>query len=181
MCYLETVLRSPAPTRPSFNMKGTTILTLCLTTLTLLTLSTGIALGDGAGAVSVTQTFHNTVQTMPVTNPCTGANGTVTTTYNGVAHATFLTSGIGAGTGWITFTLTGTFVLTPDDPSQPTFTGHVTVWDGGSFNLNNFATTMIFIIHATGSDGSTLTFHQVAHVSVSASGIFLSFNKPTCG
>ncbi len=63
----------------------------------------------GAGAVSVTQTFHNaTVTFLPpdpnASNPCTGAPGILTLTYNGVSHMTFLTSGVGAGTGWGTFT-----------------------------------------------------------------------------
>ena len=139
------------------------------------------AFAAGAGAVSVTQTFHNATQSFPTPNPCTGDLGTVTLTYNGVAHATFLTSGVGAGTGWETFTSTGDFVFTPLDPTKPTFTGHFTTWDGENFNLKNFAGTSTFILHGTGSDGSRLTFHDVAHFSVSASGITLSFDKPTCG
>src|SRR5438034_6370175 len=78
---------------------------------------------SGAGAVSFTQTFHNAVQTMPVPNPCTGAPGTVTLTYNGVAHAPFLTSGVGAGTGWGTFTATGAVACVPTDSSQPSLSG----------------------------------------------------------
>jgi hypothetical protein len=139
------------------------------------------AFAAGAGAVSITQTFHNAAQSFPSPNPCTGDFGTVTATVNGVAHVTFLTSGVGAGTGWATFTNTGDFVFTPVDPTKPTFTGHFTAWDGQNFNLHNFAATSTFIVHGTGSDGSRLTFHDVAHFSVSASGITLSFDKPTCG
>ena len=149
--------------------------------LGLLLFVTSSALAAGAGAVSVTQTFHNATQTFPSPNPCTGDPGTVTTISNGVAHATFLTSGVGAGTGWFTFTATGDFVFTPADPTKPTFTGHFTAWDGENVNLKNFAATSTFVLHGTGSDGSTLTFHDVAHISVSASGITLSFDKPTCG
>lgn len=139
------------------------------------------AFAAGAGAVSITQTFHNAIQTMPAANPCTGDPGMVTITYNGVAHATFLTSGVGAGTGWETFTATGDFVFTPNDLTKPTFTGNFTAWDGENINLQNFAATAIFVLHGTGSDGSTLTFHDVAHFSVSASGVTISFDKPTCG
>jgi hypothetical protein len=139
---------------------------------------------SGAGAISVTQTFHNATQTFvpPDPNavqPCTGVLGTLTITYNGVAHSTFLTSGVGAGTGWATFTATGTFTFAGADGVN--FTGRFTAWDGQNFNLQNFAATSILRVKGTGSDGSSLTFHDVAHISVSASGITLSFDKPTCG
>lgn len=139
---------------------------------------------SGAGAVSVTQTFHNATQTFvpPDPNavqPCTGVLGTLTITYNGVAHSTFLTSGVGAGTGWATFTATGTFTFAGADGVN--FTGRFTAWDGQNFNLQNFAATSILRVKGTGSDGSSLMFHDVFHISVSASGITLSFDKPTCG
>jgi len=137
------------------------------------------AQASGAGAVSVTQTFHNATQSFPSPNPCTGALGTLTLTENGVAHFTFLTSGVGAGTGWGTFTATGTLVFAQVD--GVIFTGHFTAWDGQNFNLQNFAATSILVVHATGTDGSSLTFRDVFHISVSASGITLSFDKPTCG
>src|SRR5438128_10945837 len=95
---------------------------------------------SGAGAVSFTQTFHNAVQTMPVPNPCTAAPGTVTLTYNGVAHATFLTSGVRAGTGWETFTATGDFAFVPADPSQPSISAEVTTGSGDSEKRTNFPT-----------------------------------------
>jgi hypothetical protein len=36
-------------------------------------------------------------------------------------------------------------------------------------------------VRGTGSDGSTLNFHVVAHLNESASGITFSFEKPRCG
>lgn len=142
------------------------------------------AQASGAGAVSITQTFHNATQTFvppdpQAVNPCTGVLGTLTITYNGVAHFTFLTSGVGAGTGWGTFTATGTFTFAGVDGVS--FTGHFTAWDGQNFNLKNSTTTGTFVIHGTGSDGSSLTFHDVFHMTVSASGITLAFDKPSCG
>jgi hypothetical protein len=134
---------------------------------------------SGAGAVSVTQTFHNATQSMSSNQPCTGVPGNLTLTFNGVSHFTFLTSGVGAGTGWGTFTATGTFSFVGED--GVTFTGQFTNWDGENLNLKNFAATSTLIVHGTGSDGSSLTFHEVAHISVSASGITVSFDKPTCG
>src|SRR5260370_23939074 len=86
----------------------------------LLLVTNVTASAAGAGAVSFTQTFHNATDSFPSNNPCTGAPGTLTLTYNGVFHATELTSGQGAGTFWVTGTMTGAFVFTPDDvATQP--------------------------------------------------------------
>ncbi len=166
-------------------MKGGVVLLLCAMALLMLMLPAGLARGGGAGAVSFTHAFHDFTQSFSAANPCSGAPATVTVTENGVFHINVLTSGVGAGTGWATFTGTGSFVLTPADPSQPTFTGMFTVWDGENFNLNNFAATMILVIHGTGSDGSTLSFHDVAHITVltttSPPTVVISFENPTCG
>ena len=135
----------------------------------------------GAGAVSSTQAFHNATDSFAASNPCTGVPATITETYNGVFHYTFLTSGQGAGTGWATGTMTGDFVLTPDDVSQPSYSGHFTTWFGDNNNLLNGTETAILAAHATGSDGSILRYHEVAHLSVSATGVTISFDKPSCG
>jgi hypothetical protein len=167
-------------------MNRKTTLTLSITAMWMLAATTGLALGSGAGAVSLTQNFIDSTQTFPVPSLCGSGNGTLTFTFNAVFHVTFLTSGVGAGTGWGTFTQTGTFVFTPFDPTLPTFTGMLTGWDGFNFNLNNFAFTSIFVVHATGSDGSTLTFHDAMHITIlnplsSNPNIVVSFDKPSCG
>ncbi len=168
-------------------MKKITALVATVAALVILAIPASAA---GAGAVSMTQTFQNATQTFPAGLPCIdppgSVTGTVDITFSGVFHVTFLTSGVGAGTGWATMTATGDFVFTPIDPSRPTFTGHFTAWDGENLNLNNFAATAIFVIHGTGSDGSTLTFHDVAHITVlnptsSSPTIVVNFDKPTCG
>jgi hypothetical protein len=139
------------------------------------------ASANGAGAVSFTQNFHNVTASFPTPNPCTGVSGMVSVTYNGVFHITTLTSGIGAGTFWATGTQTGTFVFTPDDPTQPTYSGRFTTWFGDNNNLQNGSETSTFSLRGTGSDGSTLLFHDVMHASVSASGAVNTFDKPSCG
>jgi hypothetical protein len=149
--------------------------------LLLVGITTISAAGAGAGAVSYTQTFHNATDVQPFGNPCTNEPGTVTLTYNGVFHATELTSGQGAGTFWVTGTMTGDFVITPDDASQPSYTGHFATWFGDNNNLHNGTETSTLSVHGTGSDGSTLRFHDVAHLSASASGLTVFFDKPSCG
>jgi hypothetical protein len=131
----------------------------------------------GAGAVSFTQNWHNVTDTSTDVNPCSGAPGTLTLTYNAVFHVTTLEN----GTYWATFTQTGAFSFVPFDSSQPSYTGHFTVWDGDNWNNRNTTETVTFMVRGTGSDGSTLTFHEVEHISSSASGATLSFDKLRCG
>src|SRR5438093_2947543 len=114
------------------------------------------AQAQGAGAISVTQTFHNAVQTFAppdpnAVQPCTGVPGTLTITFNGVAHFTVLTSGVGAGTGVATFTATGTFSFAGSDGVN--FSGRFTACDGQNLNLQNFAETAIIVIIRTCPDG----------------------------
>lgn len=142
------------------------------------------AQASGAGAVSSTQTFHNATATMDIVNPCSGVPGTLTLVYDGVFHLTILTSGVGAGTGRATLTATGTFTLVQID--GVTFTGQLTTWNGDNANLTSIANTAILVINGTGSDGSTLTFHDVAHFTVvgldtSSPSLIVDFDKPTCG
>lgn len=147
----------------------------------LLIASTSV-FADGNGATSFTQTFHNATQTFSppdpsASNPCTGAAATIQLTYNGVFHITVN----GAGDGWVTGTQTGAIVLTPVDPTQPSYTGHFATWFGGAENNRNFLDHFTFSVNAVGSDGSTLTFHETGHFSVSASGMTETFDKTSCG
>lgn len=149
----------------------------CVATACLLLLTLSSAFADGNGATTFTQTFHNAVATFPNTNPCTGAPGTLTITYNGVFH--FIVNK--AGDYWDTGTQTGDFVFLPDDATQPSYTGRFQNWFGDSINNHNQVDHMTFTVHGAGSDGSTLIFHETAHFSVSASGMAETFDKPTCG
>jgi hypothetical protein len=135
----------------------------------------------GAGAQSFTETVKDFTEVSTDVNPCTGDPGTLTLTYNGVFHVTFLTAGKGAGTFWATGTLTGTFSFVPFDSSKPSYTGRFTTWFGENGNLQNGTQTATLRVRGIGSDGSVLQFHDVAHMSVSASGITFSFDKPRCG
>jgi len=151
-----------------------------LVVVALLLLAAPSAFAEGAGAISYTQTFKNVTEVFYDVNPCSGAPATITITYNGGFHVTQLTSGQGAGTFWATGTQTGNFTLVPDDPAQPTYTGHFAAWFGDNDNLHNGTETSTFNVHGTGSDGSTLSFRATEHMSVSASGITLAFDKLAC-
>jgi hypothetical protein len=118
-----------------------------------------------AQATTTTMHFSDTVSSADV-NPCTGAPGTVTETLRGVAHSTELAN----GTFHETFTVTESFTFVPDDPSQPTYTGHATFWDGENSNTRTFTATFTGHVNVRGSDGSRITDHFVAHVTINANG-----------
>ena len=171
----ERVTRSPHGEKGS-PMRAKCLLAVLVVAVAAL-LAVPAASSAGAGAVSSTQNWHNVTETSTDVNPCSGAPGTLTLTYNAVFHVTTLAN----GTYWVTFTQTGAFSFVPFDSSQPSFTGHFTVWDGDNWNNRNTTETVTFSIHGTGSDGSTLTLHEVEHISARASGTTLSFDKLRCG
>lgn len=127
----------------------------------LLCLSGGPALAAAphGKTVTVTEHTHGTWVETDDTNPCTGDTITVTVTGNGVQHVTYFTN---SDEFWGTFTETGKGTFTD---SGVTYTGHFTVW--GNFNLNekNANTTFTFSLRFTGSDGSVVIGHEVAHMS----------------
>lgn len=135
------------------------------------------AFAAGAGAVSYTQIDKNVTDVTADFNPCSGAPGTLTQTYNDIFHVTELTSGQGAGTDWATGTMEGTLTFVPSDPALPTYTGHFTVWFGGNDNLRNGNQTFTFSAIALGSDGSMVRQTEVGHLNVSATGVIVSFDK----
>lgn len=139
------------------------------------------AFADGNGAQTLTITMKNAyIPFGPGANPCSGASGTLAAaSVNGVLHETINK----AGDVWDTGTLTGTFQFVPNDPSQPTYSGHGTSWFGDSLNSQNTVNHFTMNLNLTGSDGSTITWHEVGHFSVSATGIPNNFDNVsiTCG
>jgi hypothetical protein len=118
-----------------------------------------------AQAETTTTHFSDTAS-FPDVNPCSGATGTLTIVTEGVLHTTALDNGTFHETG----TDTGTFTFVPDDPSQPTYTGHFASRFGEDVNSRNFTATSAFRVVLTGSDGSRLTVQELAHVTVHADG-----------
>ena len=142
-----------------------------------------------AKPVTVTEHEHKVTSTFHDVIPCFGADGapaTITTTENGVFHVT--AAGIDDDGNVIppyhvTGTFTGTFVAVPDDSSLPTFTGRFTQWFGENSNSGgSLIDTFTFHVIGHGSDGSTLKFHENAHITVGPDGtVTVSFDKPRCG
>jgi hypothetical protein len=126
-----------------------------------------------AQAETTTTHFSDTTST-PDVNPCTGVPGTSTDTVKGVTHVTELPD----GSFHETTTVTDRFTFVADDPSQPTYTGKSTFWFGANLNSQNLTSTVTFNVTAKGSDGSRITLHGVAHVTLHADGtVTVEFEK----
>jgi len=74
--------------------------------------------------------------------------------------------------------------ITIVDSNDVTFTGRITAW--GNFNLNekNTNNTFTLTVSLSGSDGSTITVHEVQHFALNANGVVtVEFDKMnlTCG
>jgi hypothetical protein len=110
-------------------------------------------------------------------NPCTGAPGTFSVTFEGVSH----TSISADGSVHHTATVTGETVFTPDDPSQPTYKGKFAAWDGQN-GAQDATITSTATFHDTliGSDGSRIRDQGVAHVTVLTDGtVAVEFDRFT--
>jgi hypothetical protein len=134
---------------------------------------------NGNGSQTCTVHFKDAVQTFHIGPPpsCLIA-GTVTQTFNGVFHIIINK----AGDDWSTSTMTGSFVLVPDDPSIPTYTGHLTTWFGESDNNQNSVMHFTINAHGTAPNAPPFDYHETFHFSTSASGTnpLLFFDKATC-
>ena len=144
--------------------------------------SAALAAPGGTGhTVTMTEVTHGDFDAgLTDPNPCTGAavvsadaSGTV------VDHVTYFPAGDEV---WATFTETAKITIV--DSNDVTFTGRITAW--GNFNLNekNTNNTFTLTVKLSGSDGSTITIHEVQHFALNANGVVtVEFDKMslTCG
>ena len=138
-------------------MKRLLLLVLVLLSAALL------APAAAAAAAAQTETIHfSGTDSRASQNLCSGAPGTLTIVFSGVVHTTDLAD----GTRHMTGTTTGTVTFVPDDPSQPSYAGHLTERSGQGVATITIANNII--LH--GSDGSLGKQHILFHVTVNANG-----------
>jgi hypothetical protein len=82
---------------------------------------------------------------------------------------------------WFTGTMTGTFVATTLAAPSVTYAGHFTQWFGDENNKQNGVEHSTFNVHGSGSDGSTVSFHENDHATINANGVTVSFDHVRCG
>lgn len=128
-----------------------------------------------AGQATTTTERSRQVDVNPgETNPCNGSTGTVTDDEQDVFHITEFDDGTYRFTGHSTVDVT----FEPDDPSQPSYTGHETFMIAEASTSRTFTTTSRERVRVRGTDGSFLTISELVHFSVSASGVSVSFERP---
>ncbi len=109
------------------------------------------------------------------TNPCTGASGTIVDDEQDVFHITSLSNGTLQLTGHSTVAV----MFVPDDPNGVRYDGHETFAFSENGTEEAFTTTLTTTVRVKGTDGSFLTFREVAHVTVTAPGVTSTFDRPT--
>jgi hypothetical protein len=133
--------------------------------------------GGSGNTVTTTQNFHGVV-TFPSTNPCTGNPAVVTAASNVVTHETFFPA---TGQDHVTFTNEFSFTVVE---AALTATGHFTTHSNFNMNQQNSNSSFTSSEHATQSDGTTVTFKEVAHFTLNPGGtLTVSFDRPSlsCG
>jgi len=144
--------------------------------LVVFVLLSAALLAPAATAAAETQTIlFSGTDSRAEQNLCTGAPGTLTIVFSGVTHTTDL----GDGTLHMTGTTTGTVTFEPDDPSQPSYTGHLTEQSGQGTDTITIADNIV--LH--GSDGSLGKLHILFHLTVNANGTVttsIDTNRLTC-
>lgn len=144
-----------------------------------LALAGAAAAAGGTHTQSYTDTFHGT-QTTTDYNPCSGDVVDLSMTTNDVAHVTYFPA---SDESWFTFTEEDSFTAT-DEGTGVVYTGHATFWGGGNVNRQNSNSTFTSTIRGRGSDGSTISYHEIGHFTMLPDGeLAVSFDKPrvTCG
>jgi hypothetical protein len=108
------------------------------------------------------------------TNPCTGATGTIVDEEQDVFHITALADGSTRLTGHGTTSVS----FTPDDPGEVAYAGHETFAFSEISTSRTFVTTMATHLRIKGTDGTFLTIREVAHLTVSPTGVKAAFDEP---
>jgi len=144
--------------------------------LMVLVLLSAALLAPAAALATETATIHfSGTDSRAEQNLCSGAPGTLTIVFSGVIHTTDL----GDGTVQRTGTTTGTVTFVPDDPSQPSYTGHLTEVSGQGAGTITIADDIV--LHS--SDGSLGKLHILFHLTENANGTVtasIDTNRLTC-
>ena len=128
-----------------------------------------------AGADTITVRERQVDVNPGETNTCTGAIGTITDEEQDVFHITTLADGTFHLTGHSTVAVT----FAPDDPEQVAYAGHETFALSESSSSRNFVTTTTSHVRVKGTDGTFVTFGEVAHLTVNPTGVTVSFERST--
>ena len=108
-------------------------------------------------------------------NPCTGVTGTILDDEQDVFHITSLPRGGLTMSGHSTVDVS----FVPDDPAGVRYDGHETFAFSENSVGESFTTTLATHVRVRGTDGTFVTVREVAHVTVTAAGVAVAFDRPT--
>jgi hypothetical protein len=156
-----------------------TLLVLLTTAGAMLVLAGVASAADGTPAESITYHLHITYSARDI-SPCTGNAIDYTRTANIVNHVTDF-----PGSDEFSTSITEEAKVTGvDEGTGVVYVGHLTSWGGGHQNEQSSNWTFDVSFQLRGSDGSTISYHEVHHLTTLPSGeISVSFDKAslTCG
>jgi hypothetical protein len=178
------VLVSSLSSRVFFRMRPIHRLGLFVGLVLALAMALPVA-ADSTHTVTTTTHFHG-VQPFTIGDPCStnpseSFAGTATT--NLVTHETYFLPVTPTSEFWFTATEEDSFTVT-DTVTGVVYTGHDTQWFGLNVNQQNSTGSHTFNARGTGSDGSTITYHENAHFTLLPDGTMsVTFDKIslTCG
>jgi len=143
----------------------------------LLLLTATQALAQDKGEYTFSQDVPEQAITFLTTNPYTKASGSMTITFSGVFHANRLTEFRKLGSSFITGDQNGTFVFTPDDPTQPTISGKFRFGLSGETFAHTDVIEFNFKMDGFAPDRSPVTFIQAEQAFVNEGGLQITFGK----
>jgi hypothetical protein len=141
--------------------------------------TTAAIAAGGSHTQTFTDNYHGT-QSIAVPSPCNGDMLVGSEETNSVLHVTYF---VQSDESWTTTTEEDRLSLV-DQTSGVTYSGHDTFWGNNNVNRQNSNSTFTATVHLTGSDGSSISYHEVGHITMLPDGnIAVSFDKPSvsCG
>lgn|GEM_PF-1864041 len=110
-------------------------------------------------------------------NPYTKTSGSMTITFSGAFKANRLNAPMKLGICYINGDQKGTFVFTPDDPSQPTISGKYQFGLSGETFPQTDTIDFYFKMDGTASDGSLVSLVQGEQALISEGALVITFGK----
>ena len=108
-------------------------------------------------------------------NLCTGGTGTLIRSFNGFLQQTARPDGT---FHWNALITADDVRFIPDNPAEPTYTGREQVQVSSNTTANTLTTSFSVRVWLDGTDGSSMQGHILEHLSISADGKVVEFEKP---
>ena len=140
----------------------------------LLTTTSALAAGEGAGTTR--DIFINEIAITPgAFNPCTGGTGKLTRTFTGFVQQTTRPDGT---FHWNALIRADDVQFISDSPAEWTYTGREQVQFSANTTTNTLTMSFSVRVWLDGTDGTSMQGHIREHLSISADGKRVEFEKP---